>query len=1283
MAWPGTVNAYKDTAPQGYKPILLATFTFIDGSVVRFSTDPFNTAEGGYQYGGNDYFARIDSQDIGALQARSEQGIDRIPNATIHLFNADQFIWTNYEMYPAQGFKGAILTLAVILMNIELDGTFSYSTDAPQKYTGICSAPILENGGQTFTVLSTSSRNMARVFLPPVLIQSRCPWVFPATAAERLAAASSPSSASWECAYNPDQACTDPETGASGIRGNFVSGSTPYTVCNKTKQDCVLRGMYSVDSSARHTGTFGGEQWQPLDRETRSKSYVEGKSVTVFNSGPSNAWSRPIPFLYGKQWVKDPPIVSQIGDGNSTRFEAVVCLGDIGASGILEVVVNGVIVPPNQSGGDPLFRHNFGGNPLQSFTGGRLGSATKDAGWNDSSGNPQGDPHGSRALQEIVVYRQLADSGSKPNVQILAQGPKIWVFTDQTTKTKVYSNNPAWVLLDLLTWGNWQYAQIDMASFITAAAFCDVSIPYVDLNGVTSSHPRYSCEFALMQRRSAGELIQQTLNCFNAQLVPNSTTGLLQLFIRQTLGDQQPTSAPSGSNYATAISSVHATGGAVNGYAAYLIDESVIASDGSGMPKVRYYSRANSDTPNRVAFGFQDADNSYNDDSISIVDATDAARSGGYQGSQEVVSNLPVLGVSNFDQGIRIANCFLAENLRGNEAGDTRGSRYIDVEIQSGVRVSHLRVGHIVVVSYQALSLSLQTFRVIAIAPTTNFFTCKLSLQWHSDTWYTDAYGQSPAQLYSNPGRLGNSLPYPWKANTAIPVTGDQMFDPTNLNFDIAQAYTNAADGSALPVLSIQGRLPANDLSATQPPFVPLQGVTAASGGSIAAGTYYLALCAIDSAGKYSALSRVVRAQPASGTANTIGITGIVWQAGTVDYAVFAGPTELQMCYQADSGHAGTPGTVTMTALKVASFGPPDLRFDHFLPEVKEEIHSGVWAAEVSVVTSTTLKFNTATFTVNQFAGKTISLLYSPTTVGALPVINLRVASNTADTLTIGANSAGVSPPNLTTILFTGDLMTLRAHGSIASATTIGDANFVNFYEPGGLATDDEVNNVVHILAGTGAGQSRAVISNTSTTCTISPWDTIPDSTSIWVIAEPTWRYAKYTSTAQVSDPNPAAQVEVAVMSVANVENKPWLVRMITCDHNDVESLDRFAQIREIYQVGSQGSPLPPDDGYYHITPSGGHIAIDTANGINQSAALTTNIIVDAPSTGGILAGQRLVLKLIQDATGGRQIDFTTAGVFIGLTNKVADMTGTSYTMAEFIWNAVNWELKNWDTGLI
>jgi hypothetical protein len=72
---------------------------------------------------------------------------------------------------------------------------------------------------------------------------------------------------------------------------------------------------------------------------------------------------------------------------------------------------------------------------------------------------------------------------------------------------------------------------------------------------------------------------------------------------------------------------------------------------------------------------------------------------------------------------------------------------------------------------------------------------------------------------------------------------------------------------------------------------------------------------------------------------------------------------------------------------------------------------------------------------------------------------------------------------------------------------------------------------------------------------------------------------------------------------------------------------------------------------------------------------MTADVIVNEPVyTGGTLvAGMRLRIKLIEDATGGWVPTFD--AVFIGLQNIDMDLTADTYSIFEFVYNtAAKWE---------
>jgi hypothetical protein len=182
------------------------------------------------------------------------------------------------------------------------------------------------------------------------------------------------------------------------------------------------------------------------------------------------------------------------------------------------------------------------------------------------------------------------------------------------------TSRPVWVLLDLLLWCGWNISDINIPSLIAADAACGQQVSYIDQNGNTQTKDKYKYQNVLRQRRSAAQAVRGMLGAMNAIAVPNSG-GALTLIVKGTLADQQPT-LPDGSNYATAIASVHADGTAGNGYVAYAFDEASILRDneGRGKPKFTIMQRANPDLPALVTVNWQDEDNQYVVDSLTMAD---------------------------------------------------------------------------------------------------------------------------------------------------------------------------------------------------------------------------------------------------------------------------------------------------------------------------------------------------------------------------------------------------------------------------------------------------------------------------------------------------------------------------------------------------------------------------------------------------------------------------------------------------------------------------------------
>jgi hypothetical protein len=183
--------------------------------------------------------------------------------------------------------------------------------------------------------------------------------------------------------------------------------------------------------------------------------------------------------------------------------------------------------------------------------------------------------------------------------------------------------------------------------------------------------------------------------CAGIILGRDAATGQMQCFIEQTLADQQP-SAITGSNYSTPVASVKADGTSANGFLAYLFDGSCIEKG-----TFKLAGRSLNDTPNTVSFPFQDSANQWVQDTLTDVDPFGYSSSG----NQEIAAPLEILGIENFDQGIRRGNVELAKALYGNSRFDAGGTEL--PSFRTTVKAAHLasRAGYICGISYPQLGL--------------------------------------------------------------------------------------------------------------------------------------------------------------------------------------------------------------------------------------------------------------------------------------------------------------------------------------------------------------------------------------------------------------------------------------------------------------------------------------------------------------------------------------------------------------------------------------------------
>jgi hypothetical protein len=853
-------------------PLLLFECQIGSGATERWSTHKV-------EYNGQTYAARVVRHNLFEVRAGSEDGVDLVSKLSVTLANVDSRF---SEIEHNTGWKGARLTVRFVFFNLRTGNPAS--TDRVM-FRGIASAP--EEITESTLRLSFSSRNgLQRMLLPTVRVQRRCPWVFPSTQMQRADAAQGGEQGRYSifygCGYAPDSA---------GGCGN-LNGTEPFTTCNYTKSSCEQRGMFRTDSADRPTRRFGGVEFVPPVISVRS--YGEKgwhTSEAVENEGRYNDF---VPLVYGTAWYT-PPIIFARNDGNLTHLEVLLGMGEI--QGVLKVLVNDIDIPVGQAGTDMTATGWF--NVIGS--GSRTGAFNED--FLDPQGNPAGDPYGSMAVLSVVVPNRIEDGKTLPRIEVLLEGLKLARYAeDGSALGETFTNNPAWVMLDVLHRAGWKTEEIHLGSFARTAAHCDEPIQTLDLNGNQILIPRHQCNLFLRKRRSAADVLRGIRNA-SALYLTYGEDGKLELFPESTLATQNP-SKPAGSNAQTAL---------LGGWPAYEFGDGTYGSSGilrrdNGEPSLKIWSRGTADTPNRASVEFQDAFNEYQQDSISLANVDDVVLAG-----QEVSATLAALGIPNMDQAARAVRRYLDKAVRGNTYA----------EFETSVRGVGLKPGDIITLTYLKEGYERQPFRVTKIVPGANCRTAKITAQIHDDAWYDDANG-----IIGRDFRTRRRSPY--GIGVPRPLGGLVRDEYGDAQFDIHEKSTQSADGRMTVLLEAGFSAPASNVRADLSiPTLSLSPVVESSGGTLAGGhTFYYAISASDGAGNESGLSFVVRATiPSTGNTNKVTLREISLGSGATGFHVYRGKSPMQLARVASDCPSSTE--FTDNGLASGLDAPPDENFDH------------------------------------------------------------------------------------------------------------------------------------------------------------------------------------------------------------------------------------------------------------------------------------------------------------------------------------------------------------------
>jgi Putative phage tail protein len=924
------INVLKELEVPG-TPLFLFNCTLPTGDVQYWSTH--NVTVNGQQY-----LSRVLKHNIFDLNSSPEAATDGVSIVSITLANADSFLSSIEQNI---GWKGSTLVATFLFFDL---ANQVVASNSQVVFRGIANPPD-QSTESTLRLSFTNTLNLQRVFLPAVRIQKLCPWNFPSTAAQRQEAVSGGTQGAfspfYQCGYSPDQ---------SGGVGNMNAGA-PYTTCDYSRTQCQQRGMFSTDSQDNVTARFGGIEFVPASIMVRTYgSKTSQLSTPLPNQALYNDF---VPLIYGTGWYQ-PPIVLARNDGNLTHFEILLGSGQI--AGVVTVIVNNTQIPVGVSGTNMTATGWY--NVISLGT--RNGSFNPD--FSNAAGQPLGDPYGSMAFMSLVVPNSISNGTSFPEVDVLIQGLELAQYdSNGNYLSNGFSNNPAWVVLDALLRSGWNLTQLDLATFSAVAQRCNALVPTVDVNGNSTTIPRYQCNLLLTGSRSAGDIVRG-IRTGSAMYLSFDSNGLIQLNPEDTLANQQPTQ----------IASSNSTEELNGGWPAYEFGDnsfSGILRTANGTPTLTVTSQSIANSPNQYTVEFQDEFNDYQQDSLSLVDIDDFLLTG-----QEVTTTLTALGLPNFDQANRAAALQLYKSVNGNTY----------VQFETSVKGVGLRPGDIITLTYAREGYSRQPFRITKLSPGLNFITVVITAQIHDDAWYT-AVNTGAA----SPGRQGA-----FEVGLPRPLVGTVLDSNGVEQFGISETSTESTDGSVTENLTVSFSAPAKPAaSAAGIPLMGLNPQVNNTGGTLAGGqALYYGISAVDASGAEGGLSFIAVANiPAGDNTNQVTLVSLSFSSSAVSFNVYRGPNPTQIL-QIASGIAIATQFVD-SGLTASLQGPPDPNYDHANFYWRLELQP---PEEVSISSPTTVGNSTLNMVVNLYNGATVRI-----TAGTGAGQEATIASNTASTLTV------------------------------------------------------------------------------------------------------------------------------------------------------------------------------------------------------------------------------------------------------------------------------------------
>ncbi len=732
---------------------------------------------------------------------------------------------------------------------------------------------------------------------------------------------------------------------------------------------------------------------------------------------------------------------------------------------------------------------------------------------------------------------QLSRPGEHEMQAIVAQGLQGWVWTASGVRSQQVLTNPIWIVINMLLRARGlRFADaataeqfFDVNAAVAAAAICDQSVTKLVGSGTET---QFKFRGVLQEEKPLRDWIQEVLmNCLGYYTF---VFGKLKLGVR------------------------------VNSSVVEAFTEGNILFGSLQLAPLK-------PSFNHLTANFADEEFEFVNNSITVYDIDHAKLIGGATSPLFLKSNLNLAGTASKSQAARTVSVRMREELGGTTQAEWKAAR--QVSFRTTVLALNSEPGMVCSMTHADMPGGAGEFRVIGWRLNKDF-SIDIQGRTTTDSMYDLVAGPKPADVPASPVPVEfQAVPtgLVWHPYQEQPGVNDPMYDENDWSLGLVQEYSALADGSAQAVVAVTGKWPVTDFLLVPPPSIRAV-ATQNVGGSIAGGkNYHLAVCAKDASGQLTPPSNIVAIAVPSGTnTNQIVLSEITWPAGTYSgYVVFGAADDVRMLTKQVEVTGALPSSITLTAAFVRStWGFPSPYFRLLRVKVKRVIHSGPVGASVSAVGTNSITSADLAGGSDNWTGRDISVIADKSD-GSAPLWNFRVtAFNQATGQFTVTPDPMASPPG--DRVEVGDVLIIRAMPTAATATSVTDAKWANSVYPTGMAVDAEIGNLVRIISGTGRGQVRRIIDNDATTLWIdTPWDTVPDSTSRFIVEAPAWVYFAESTMPRNALPNVPAVVRIVV---DNLLKQVVLIQATSVDSAGVESPDSLSPVREIYLFGDTTS---------------------------------------------------------------------------------------------------------------